>query len=111
MTRRGPQAPEKRAQLLSKRLYGAAGCVVFDTSQPFRAAITPGVPDLLVFHPARGAFWFHEVKAGKGALSPDQRRFQMLCGDCHIAHVVGDETAARHHLEAMGLILALGTHG
>lgn len=79
---------EKQVQAAVRRLLAMVGCAVWDTSQPFRAAITPGVPDLIVFHPRRGLF-FVEVKRPGGRVSDAQRAFAQHCRDAGVAYVLG----------------------
>ena len=108
MTRRGARAPEKAVQAAVKGLYVRFGCSVYDTSQPFRALITPGVPDLMVFSAKARAFWFHEVKAADGKPSEDQLVFLGRCQLAGIGHVLGGVDAAREKLAALGLIAKVG---
>ena len=103
------KAPEKRiservVQASVVKLYKSLRCIVFDTSQPHRALITPGVPDLLIFAPRVGRFWFHEVKAADGKPTVEQAAFEELCGSCGVGHVIGGVDAAKNHLRAIGLI-------
>ena len=102
MTR--PRRPEAVAQARAKALYRACGCQVWDTSQTRAAHISPGVPDLIVFHPRSRRHFFHEVKGAHGRLSPAQQRFLVAAEACGVAVVVGDELAARRHLVAVGII-------
>lgn len=66
------------------------GAQVWDTSQPHRAMITPGVPDLLVFLGPR--FTFAEVKRPGGALSAGQRQFMEACRVACVPHRVWSST-------------------
>jgi hypothetical protein len=79
---------EKQVQAAVKEMLGKIGCRVYDTSQPMRALITPGVPDLIAFHPRRGLL-FIECKAPGGKLSEAQEDFQRLCRQAGIHHIVG----------------------
>lgn len=69
-----PQPTEKAIQAGIVRILRQLGASVYDTSQPHRALITAGLPDLLVFH--RGRFAFVEVKRPGGRLTPAQVAFQ-----------------------------------
>lgn len=92
--------PEKREQRAVKNLLAMLNIAVYDTSQPFRAAITAGVPDLLCFCTKRG-FFVVEVKSGRGKQTPAQRTFQELCEDANVPYVLGGtaEVAAFLRLE------------
>lgn len=67
---------EKEIQCAVKNALQAMGFSVWDTSQPFQAKITPGLPDLFVT--GRGLCAWVEVKSAKGKLSPAQDRFREL---------------------------------
>lgn len=79
---------EKQVQADVNDLLGKIGCRVWDTSQPMRALITPGLPDLLVFHPKRGLL-FVECKAPGGKQSEAQEDFQRLCSRAGVPYIVG----------------------
>ena len=79
---------EKQVQKLVKEMLSICHVVIYDTSQPFRAAITPGVPDLLCFGPRHG-FFVVEVKAPGGSQSPAQRLFQQHCEAAGVPYVLG----------------------
>jgi hypothetical protein len=51
---------------------------VYDTSQPHRAKITPGVPDWIVFDPELGLFFWDWKRSGEGP-SDAQRGFFEWC--------------------------------
>lgn len=51
---------------------------VWDTSQPFAAAITPGLPDIIIIRRGWGVL-FVEVKRATGTLSDAQRAFRDAC--------------------------------
>lgn len=86
---------EKETQHAVRRLLASVGARVWDTSQPFRAKITPGLPDLLAFVPGRGLV-FIECKRPGGKQSPAQREFQAECEAAGVPYVLGgvDEVAA-----------------
>lgn len=90
-----PVPTEKQVQHAVKDLLRKLGCRVYDTSQPMRALITPGVPDLIVFHPLRGLL-FIECKAHGGKQSEAQIDFQRLSEHAGIPYIVGgvEETLA-----------------
>lgn len=97
MKLRTPKLPaplEKDVQRAVVKFYRTVGCRVLSTSQARRSKVALGLPDLLVFWPARGAFWFHEVKREGGKLSEDQVDFQNLCRNCSEDFVVGGLAAA-----------------
>lgn len=68
------QRNEAEIQAAIKRLLKAVGFSFWDTSQPFRARITPGVADLFVA--GRGVTCWIEVKAGYNKQTPEQIEFQ-----------------------------------
>lgn len=105
-----PAAParspsEKAVQTACKRYLRLVGAQVWDTSQPFRAAITPGLPDLLVFLPRQGLV-FVECKAPGGRLTPAQRDFRDACQAAGVPYLVvtaaADLAAQLARLEAGG---------
>lgn len=79
---------EKQIQYAVKRLLAVARVVVYDTSQPFRAAITPGVPDLICFHRERGLF-FIECKREGGRQTVPQFEFGCHCDMAGVPYIVG----------------------
>lgn len=87
--RHHPWDDEKHAQAKIKQLLRLAGGVVFDTSQPFRALITPGVPDLIAFVPRRGLV-FIECKGPLGKQSKAQRGFQAQCEAAGVPYLLAD---------------------
>lgn len=68
------QRTEAQIQAACKRLLKKMGFAVWDTSQPFRARITPGIADLFVA--GRGYNAWIECKAGYKKQSPEQIEFQ-----------------------------------
>lgn len=88
MATRLPPPLEKSVQTACKKLLRLSRIAVYDTSQPFKAAITPGLPDLICFCPKRGLF-FMECKR-KGARQTDaQEEFQALSERAGIPYVLG----------------------
>jgi hypothetical protein len=79
---------EKVVQTSVKRLLDLFNVAVYDTSQPFRAKITPGVPDLICFCEKRGLF-FVEVKDEKGKQTPAQSAFECLANKAGIPYILG----------------------
>lgn len=85
------------------KFYRKIGCRVYEV-RPFYSAkgVSKGIPDLTVFaadcklapHP----FWYHEVKAGKGRQSPEQREFGELCEEAGVPYVLGDSRDAARFL-------------
>lgn len=88
---------EKEVQHAVKKLLAFARVVVYDTSQPFRAAITPGLPDLICFCPKRGLF-FVEVKRDGGRLSQAQFDFGSYCAAFEVPYIVGGVTEVAEFL-------------
>ena len=76
------------------KYYRAHGCVVYETSQKRAAKVSPGIPDLIVFHPRSGLHWYHEVKTPSGELRPDQKDFREQCLLTKTTHIVGGLAAA-----------------
>ncbi len=89
---------EKLEQSAVRRILAAHGVAVYDTSQPFRALITPGVPDLICFCPRRGLF-FVEVKAPGGRPTPAQLEFRERCTAAGAQHVLGGANEVLTFLE------------
>lgn len=65
---------EKEVQRAIKSALRTLGFSVWDTSQPFKAAIMPGLPDL--FATGRGVCVWIECKSAKGKQTDAQRVFQ-----------------------------------
>jgi len=99
--RRDPESEEQRRVT---KLYRTVGGEVWSTSQPFRAALRPGIPDLIVFFRGRGVMLFHETKSARGKQSLEQRRFQRAATDCGLRYVLGGETEAREALIRLGML-------
>jgi len=93
---------EKEVQLRIKTLYVSVGVHVYDTSQAFRAQITPGVPDLILFHGSH--HWYHEVKKERGLVTDDQALFGMRCRNSGVPYLLGGLEVAEDHLRAIGII-------
>ncbi len=94
-----PDASEASVQVGIKRLLSMLGVAYYDTSQPFRALITPGVPDLIAFHQGRGLF-FIEVKSRTGRQSKAQQQFETLCRRSGIPYILGGTQQVIDFLQA-----------
>ena len=68
------QRTEAQIQQAIKNLLKQFSFAVWDTSQPFKARITPGLADLFVA--GRGYNLWVEVKAGYNKQTPEQIEFQ-----------------------------------
>lgn len=99
-----PIRDEKVEQRQIKRMLDSLGIAWYDTSQPFHAAITPGVPDLICFKPlidGEGPPWrlfFIEVKKRGGIQTPAQRLFEQLCLWAGIPYILGSSTEVAEFL-------------
>lgn len=88
---------ERDEQQRIKRLVHALGGSVWDTSQGFRGGsrsnrttrIDKGLPDLLIFVPAKSVFFFWEVKAPGGRVGDDQLKFKDFCDRCNVDAGIG----------------------
>ena len=105
MTDKLPVPTEKEVQRAVVDFYRSIGCAVKSTSQARRSKVALGLPDLLVFWPSRGAFWFHEVKRAGGTLSEDQERFSLLALECRTGFVVGGLAEAVAKVESLGVTI------
>lgn len=106
MSRRRMRRPrEKAVQYDVKNLYQQIGGLVWDTSQPFAAKITPGVPDLFVALPRCNVAFFHEVKSARGKLSLPQQRFAETAMACDLRVVVGGVPEAVEWLYELGVLM------
>lgn len=74
LSRRLPDPPEKVVQRSVKNVLRDLSFKVWDTSQPFRAAITPGLPDLIAI--GHGRILYIECKSEMGRLTRAQRMFR-----------------------------------
>jgi hypothetical protein len=106
---------EKAIQRDVVGLYRSVGARVWDTSQPFRALITPGMPDLwVVIRIRRGyhrggkvklshGFW-HETKRPGAKLSAAQERFKKEAAACGLDVVVGGVSEGVAYLQEHGIL-------
>lgn len=102
--RRRDEAPHTNEAETQERIVQALevlGIVVYDTSQPFRAAITPGLPDLICFCPDRGLF-FVEVKKPVGRQTKAQKAFQRYAEAAGIPYVCGGDAVTEFLSDAGG---------
>ena len=105
----------KATQRAVAKFYRLIGrCVVYENSDPgqrkgkdgHRGAPgrTPGLPDLIVYHESTGSHWWHEVKSGRGRLTPAQRDHQHVSQSCGLRVVVGDVEVAGSYLISQGIV-------
>lgn len=92
--RKGRAAPEKRLQWEIRRALETMGFDVTSTSQPQRAMMTAGIPDLYARHPRwRIRLWI-EVKTPRGRVRPAQAAWieaeRAAGGHAIVARSVGD---------------------
>lgn len=90
------RAAEKAVQYACKQYLRLRGAAVWDTSQPMRALITPGLPDLVAFlpRPDGGAeLVFIECKAPGGRLSPAQAQFRAAALAAGVRYLVAASAA------------------
>lgn len=104
------KAPEKRIQWKSVKLLRDLGFFVVSTSQPQRAMMTAGIPDLFCAHRRFGQFWV-EVKNptrrnhARGGLTIDQLQWHMAAKECGVEVItVYDESDLLPLLKAKGAI-------
>lgn len=90
--------PEKEIQRRICERLKKLGAAVYWLSQPRESGQTAGVPDLVVFDPARGMFWI-ECKAAGGKQSEEQKRFQTRCELAGVPYVIGGLTEVEQFLK------------
>jgi hypothetical protein len=105
---------EKAEQADVLRVLQALGAQVWLTGtrrphgESHSTRMTPGLPDLLVFLPARGGaparFVTMELKRTGGSMSVEQQRFKGCCDATGIAHVCGDASTIVDWLETAGYL-------
>jgi hypothetical protein len=99
-----PEPTEKATQHAIKKLFRAAGCQVYSTSQVRRSMVALGLPDLWVFVPRRKcAFWF-EVKRPGGKLRKEQSEFQQRCAAAGVPYFWGAMDEAVRVLRTLDLV-------
>jgi hypothetical protein len=99
-----PIRDEKTEQRQIKQMLDSLGIAWYDTSQPFHAAITPGVPDLICFKPLIDGdsppwrLFVIEVKRRGESQTPAQRLFEQLCLWADIPYILGSSTEVAEFL-------------
>lgn len=91
-------------------VYRAFGCMVYSRSVPKMAKVTPGQPDLKVFHAPSGKAWEHETKTRDGRLSLAQQDYRDLCAATGLLWVSGGRGAAEEMLVALGIAVRVGDY-
>jgi hypothetical protein len=94
-----PAPLEKDVQRGVYRLLVQLGCGVYWMSQARATQQTAGVPDLLVFSPARGLF-FVECKRPGGQQSPAQRSFQLRSEAAGVRYILGGVVEVAEYMGA-----------
>ena len=103
-TARDATIAEKREQHEIVKRLRAFGFRVWSTSQPRRAKVTPGLPDLIALHERAPICLFWEVKRQVGGrFSAEQFDFARLAAQSGAHHGAGDRYALEAQLEALGL--------
>lgn len=109
----------KATQRAVAQFYRIVGrCIVYENSDPGQRkgkagnrgtpGRTPGLPDIIVYHPPTAAHWWHEIKAGRGRLTPAQREHKQIAESCGLHVVVGDVEVAGSYLLAQGIVSKAG---
>lgn len=105
---------EKQEQEFIRSMYEAAGFAVMTTSQPQRAKMTAGWPDLLAIDlRTQCSFFWHEVKRRQGpefrkmshGVTDDQKAFHDLLRWAGHEVIAGGREAAEDKLYALGRLL------
>jgi len=97
---------ERQEQAYIARVLREFGFTVRSTSQARASKVTPGLPDLLLFHREKRFFAFFEVKrADGGRVSPAQQEFAEDCAATATAHFIGDRCVAHQLLVDLGLAI------
>lgn len=118
--KRERQRPEHDEQQRIKRDLTACGFDYYDTSQPFRALITPGVPDLFVAGvvpsmSGAGHYEFMvavETKApGTGVQSRPQKLFQRRWQNAGHVYIMGGRKEVRAWMVRIGAAFIHGQSG
>ncbi len=105
----------KATQRAVAEFYRKIGrCIVYENSDPGQPkgksgqrgtpGRTPGLPDMMVYHPLTNSAWWHEAKAGAGRLTLDQLGHQHVAESCGLRVVVGDMESAADYLMIRGLV-------
>jgi hypothetical protein len=85
---------EREIQAECVREYRANGFIVYEGIKS-KARITPGQPDLTLFHPRTKWHGYHEVKTPLGELRPDQKDFRETCIATDVPHFYGGMETCR----------------
>lgn len=104
---------EKIEHSYIKKLYETCGCTVINFAQAQRAQQTRGIPDMLVFDPKTGTWWWHEIKRLQGegirktyhGQSEHQQWFQRLVEQFGHEYVLGARDAAEAKLREIGRLV------
>lgn len=97
---------ESEIQQSVVKVYIALGCKVYSRSVPKRVKVTPGQPDLRVFHPRTRQAWEHETKTmhdRPGKLSAAQEEYRDLCEATGQLWTSGGRGAAEEMLIRLGI--------
>ena len=105
----------KATQRAVAKFYRLIGrCTVYENSDPGQRkgkdgrrgapGRTPGLPDMMVYHPPTASAFWHEAKAGRGRLTPAQREHQQTSQCCGLPVVVGDVEVAGGYLISQGIV-------
>ena len=103
-TARDAAIAEKQEQHEIVKRLRAFGFRVWSTSQPRRAKVTPGLPDLIALHERAPICLFWEVKRQVGGrFSAEQLDFARLAQQSGAHHGAGDRYHLEEQLVALGL--------
>lgn len=105
----------KVAQRAVAEFYRKIGrCVVYENSDPGQPkgkkghrgspGRTPGLPDLMVYHPPTALCFWSEVKSGRGRLTPAQTIHRQVSQACGLTVVVGGVEEAGAYLISQGIV-------
>ena len=99
---------EKRIVAQCDKQLRALGFTVWNLSQPRASKISPGIPDRLYTHSARGVALFWEAKTATGRQRPDQRVFQEHADAVGWPYILGTDQAVYDWLVAQGIAFEHG---
>ena len=100
--------PETKLSRAVCRFLRLCNCVVYSTEQGYRperggTRCTPGIPDLIVFQPAKARFAFVELKTKRNKLNKAQAAFQRCAQASGVeSHVWRSVEDAKAWLEGIG---------